>query len=234
MNTQSNTYTFLYSAILVVVFAAILSVAALNLQPIQQKNKEIEKKQNILASIHITGVKDSIPSLFMQSVKRSYTINLEGKIVDGDAFALNMKDELSKADDQRKLAVFECTLPDSQNVFVLPVRGAGLWGPIWGYVSVKSDFKTVYGAYFDHEGETPGLGAEISQPEFQKQFNGKQIFDTSMVFTSIKVLKPGLSSDNIHAVDGISGGTITSKGLESMLQNSLSAYQPFFKLSKKQ
>lgn len=232
MNTQSNSYTFLYSAVLVIVFAAILSVAALNLQPIQQKNREIEKKQNILASIHITGIKDSIPFLFEQYVKKSYTTNLKGEVVTGDAFTINMKEELSKPDDQQKLAVFECSLPDSQKIFVFPVRGAGLWGPIWGYVSIKSDFNTVFGAYFDHEGETPGLGAEIALPEFQRQFDGKKIFDTNDVFTSIKVLKPGLSDGNVHAVDGISGGTITSKGLESMLENSLSRYQPFFKITK--
>lgn len=228
IDTQSNNYTFLYSAVLVVVFAAVLSVAALKLQPLQQKNRDLEKKQNILASVHIVCKTDSVEILWKKYMRNAFLIDSAGNISEGTAFNLNMKEELAKKPSERKLAVFECVLSDSSHVYALPVRGTGLWGPIWGYVSLKDDFKTIYGAFFDHEGETPGLGAEIALPVFQQQFNGKKIFNENGDFTSVKILKPGQSEGNIHAVDGISGGTITSKGLDAMLHHCLAMYQPFF------
>jgi Na+-transporting NADH:ubiquinone oxidoreductase subunit C len=107
------------------------------------------------------------------------------------------------------------------------VRGAGLWGPIWGYVSLNEDMNTIYGANFDHEGETPGLGAEISSTPFEEPFKGKTIFDESGNLVSISVLKSGQVAPEEHSVDGVSGGTITSKGLEKMLQDDFNSYKEF-------
>lgn len=107
--------------------------------------------------------------------------------------------------------------------------GAGLWGPIWGYLSVDSDGNTVYGTYFAHLGETPGLGAEIEKPKFQKQFKGMHLFING-AFKSIAVEKKGQKPLNgADYVDAISGGTITSKGVQSMLENCLAPYQNFLK-----
>jgi Na+-transporting NADH:ubiquinone oxidoreductase subunit C len=115
---------------------------------------------------------------------------------------------------------------------VIPVRGAGLWGPIWGNVAVESDMNTVRGVTFDHAGETPGLGAEISTLPFQQQFQNKKLFDESNRFVSIKVEKTGTYTPNNHTVDAISGGTITSKALEAMIRNSIEPYQTYFSQQK--
>ena len=105
----------------------------------------------------------------------------------------------------------------------------GLWGPIWGFVSLESDFNTVYGAYFDHKGETPGLGAEIAEEPFQHQFEGKKIMEDGK-FVSVNVLKTTYKSPlgPEHRVDAISGGTITSNGTDEMLKNCLAPYVSYF------
>ena len=120
---------------------------------------------------------------------------------------------------------------DGATSYIIPLRGKGLWGPIWGFIALKDDLTTVYGAVFDHKGETPGLGAEINQPFFQEPFAGKTIFE-GLNFTSIKVVKVGYSKGDMHAVDGISGGTITSDGVTDMLSERLSMYLAYFEKIK--
>ena len=116
---------------------------------------------------------------------------------------------------------------DGKTFYVLPVYGAGLWGPIWGYVAVEDDGDTVYGAYFSHSGETPGLGAEISTEHFQQQFAGKELYKDGK-FRSIDAMKAGQKpTDDADYVDAISGGTITSKGVQSMLSDCLRLYDAF-------
>jgi Na+-transporting NADH:ubiquinone oxidoreductase subunit C len=113
------------------------------------------------------------------------------------------------------------------------LRGAGLWGPIWGYIALDEDKNTVFGADFSHEGETPGLGAEISTLQFQQQFQNKKLFDASNKFISINVEKIGTyKKPDDHKVDAISGGTITSKALEAMIFNSLEPYKTYFSQHK--
>lgn len=112
------------------------------------------------------------------------------------------------------------------------MRGAGLWGPIWGFVSLNSDMNTIYGANFDHQGETPGLGAEISTSWFQERFEGKEIYNEQGELISIIVTKPGQEAPPVHSVDGISGGTITSKGLQDMLLDDFSNYKEFLNKKK--
>jgi Na+-transporting NADH:ubiquinone oxidoreductase subunit C len=229
MKNFSNTYIFTFSIIMVVVVALLLSMAAMQLKPFQDKNVEVEKKQNILASIRIKStVKDAV-ELYAKYITESYVLNNKGEKQEGvDAFAVELKNELGKPAAERMLPVYVGTLDDKTNAYVMPLRGKGLWGPIWGYISLQPDFNTVYGAVFDHQGETPGLGAEISYEWFQKPFYGKTIFKDSTEFVSIKVLKGGAKKDDPHAVDAISGGTITSKALEAMLDSCLIQYKPYF------
>ena len=117
--------------------------------------------------------------------------------------------------------------------YILPVRGTGLWGPIWGYIALKEDLNTILGAVFDHKGETPGLGAEISLDWFQEPFKGKTIFEGDE-FVSVTVVKGGAKKDDMHAVDGISGGTITADGVSAMLEERLGNYVPFFESMRKE
>ncbi len=231
MNRNGNTYTVLYAAIMVILVAAILASVSMALKPNQVRNREIEKKQSILASINITSTVADADKIYNEKIVNQYVVNSKGEQVDGDAFSVDLKKEHAKSNDEMILPVFECKT-DAGLKYVLPVRGTGLWGPIWGYVSLNEDMNTIYGANFDHEGETPGLGAEISTEAFEKQFIGKTIFDNKGDLYSIIVAKVGQEAPAEHKVDGISGGTITSKGLEKMLIDDFTRYEEFLKKKK--
>jgi Na+-transporting NADH:ubiquinone oxidoreductase subunit C len=143
----------------------------------------------------------------------------------------SVEKEIAAVIGERKLPVYECR-KDDEIYYVLPLRGKGLWGPIWGYLALEGDMNTVYGAVFDHKSETPGLGAEIKETWFQAPFQGKQIYEDGH-FISIEVTKGGADPSDIHAVDAISGGTITSKGVQDMLFDCLSSYETFFANQRK-
>jgi len=232
MDTNGNKYTIIYASVMVVVVAVMLAIAATQLKPFQDANILIEKKQNILKSVNIVADSKQANDLFTNTIKELFIVNSKGERVEGDAFKVDLKVEHSKPVDQRKLPVYVADMGEKGKVYIIPLRGTGLWGPIWGYIALTSDMNTVYGANFDHQGETPGLGAEISTEKFQKPFIGKTIFDQSGLFTSIIVAKIGEKADPAHSVDAISGGTITSKGLQKMLYDDLSTYQEFFKTLK--
>ena len=233
MDTNGNKYTIIYASVMVVVVAVLLAIAATQLKPFQDANILIEKKQNILKSVNIVSDVKQANDLFSNTIKELFIVNSKGEKVEGDAFKIDLKVEHSKPIDQRKLPVYVADMGDKGKVYIIPLRGAGLWGPIWGYIALLSDMNTIYGANFDHQGETPGLGAEINTEKFQKPFIGKTIFDQSGLFTAVIVAKIGEKSDPAHTVDGISGGTITSKGLQKMLFDDLATYQEFFKTLKK-
>src|SRR6056297_1137178 len=233
MKNYSNTYIFTFSSIMVISVAAILSVVAMQLQPMQKKNIERNKKQNILLSLNIESTKDDAIQKYDQYITDSYVVNHKGEIKEGvEAFPVELEKEMGKPLEKRNLPVYVGTR-DDKSVYVLPVRGKGLWGPIWGYVAIEDDYNTIYGTNFAHQSETPGLGAEIANRPFQKQFIGKKIFDESGNFVSVDVIKGGASSDAEHAVDGISGGTITSEGVDKMLEDVVGSYVPYFKQKKK-
>lgn len=235
MNTQGNTYTIIYASVMVILVAAGLSFAAITLKPFQDKNVEIEKKKNILSSVLIGLDADKkadkqkyIEDLYAKYITEAYIIDSKGNRLQGDAFTVDIKKENAKSIDQRKLPIFICTHDNATKNYILPVYGRGLWGPIWGYVAIKDDFNTIVGAVFDHKSETPGLGAEIKTPPFQDQFKNKQLFDNDK-FMSVKVVKNQITKENPHAVDAISGGTITSNGVEEMLLDCLTGYLEYFK-----
>lgn len=231
MNRNGNIYTFVYASVMVVLVAALLSAASIALQPKQKKNTEIEKKQNILASVHIETTAKDAEKIYAEKVIKSYVVDMNGNEVEGDAFLVDLKTEKAKPLSERKLPVFECQTDEGVK-YILPLRGAGLWGPIWGYLALNEDMNTIYGANFAHQGETPGLGAEISTPIFEEPFKGKTIFDESGKLVSIIVAKSNEKAPEQHKVDGISGGTITSKGLQQMLADDLNNYQNFLNKKK--
>jgi Na+-transporting NADH:ubiquinone oxidoreductase subunit C len=229
---HSNTYIFIYSTIMVVVVAAVLSLAATSLKPLQDKNRTLEKKQDILKSVGIISTPAQADELYAKYITESFVIK-NGAQTDGDAFTVHLKSENAKPLAERSLPVYKAQKGDS--VFlIMPLLGSGLWGPVWGYMSVaeelasgKKIYGTVYGATFDHSGETPGLGAEISMKAFQDQFKGKKIFDEAGQFKSVSVLKGANTSNNPHAVDGISGGTITSNGVSEMIYDCMEGYKTY-------
>ncbi|MFV0289459.1 MAG: NADH:ubiquinone reductase (Na(+)-transporting) subunit C [Mangrovibacterium sp.] len=238
MDRNSNSYTFTYATVMVIVVAIALAFTAYQLKPTINKNIAIDKKQNILTSVNVASTAANAESLYAEKIVNSYVVNTKGEVLSTDAataFAIDLKKEaaLAKANSsyERQLPVFECNI-NGETKYILPLYGAGLWGPIWGYLALNDDMNTIYGANFAHQGETPGLGAEISTPAFQEQFKGKSIFDND-VLASIMVAKSNESYPKEHSVDAISGGTITSKGLEEMIKQDLEAYSAFLK-SKKQ
>jgi Na+-transporting NADH:ubiquinone oxidoreductase subunit C len=224
---------------MVIVVAALLSLASTALKPYQQKNIETEKRLDILKSVgraqDVASAKSKheyVGNEFNKVIVEQVVVNQKGEPVEGiDPFAVNLKVEFAKPAPEQNLPVYVAQMDDGSRKYILPLLGRGLWGPIWGYISLNDDFNTVYGASFAHKSETPGLGAEISTLDFQDQFKGKQIFSNGK-FVSVSVVKGGARPDDPHGVDAVSGGTITSQGLEDMLKDCLEGYQEYFKKSK--
>lgn len=237
MNKDSNKATFLFSSIMVVVVAVMLSVTSISLTPYQSKNSRIEKMKNILSSVSIITETADTERQFEKSISQQIVLNSKGEEVTGKikAFDIDLKKELDKAKTAKKeeqlFPLFICN-KDGKTFYIIPVRGKGLWGPIWGYISLESDMNTIYGVSFGHKGETPGLGAEIETTEFQQQFIGKKIFNEAGDFVSVKTIKGGASNGDLHRVDAVSGATITSNGVNEMFYRTLSNYIPYFKKHK--
>lgn len=220
---------------LVLVVGVVLSLVYQALRPTQEENIANDTKKQILAAARIVPTQgESISNLYAQHITESYIVNSEGNKIDSDipAFSVNLPAQVKLPDNERQLPVYECTTSDGLK-YILPVYGAGLWGPIWGYIAFDDNGNTIYGAYFAHQGETPGLGAEIEKPAFSGQFDGKNIFNNKGEFTSISVVKAGQQSKEGDYVNAVSGGTITSQGVQAMLANSLRPYTAFLKNLKK-
>ncbi len=235
MNKRSNIYIFVYSGVMVIVVAALLALASTALKPFQQRNIETEKRLDILKSIGMAQEAATAPSKhsyvgdqYTKYIVEQLVINSKGELINGiEAFRIDLKVEMAKPITERNLPLFVAQLDNSTKKFIIPLLGRGLWGPIWGYISLSEDYNTIYGASFAHKGETPGLGAEISTVVFQEQFKNKMIFNNGN-FVSVKVVKGGAGENNPYGVDAVSGGTITSVGLEEMIKDCLEGYQSFF------
>jgi Na+-transporting NADH:ubiquinone oxidoreductase subunit C len=239
INKDSNKFTLIFSAIMVIVVAVLLALAATALGPYQAQNVKIEKMRNILGSFGVKSDAKEAEKLYNQYLKEQVVLNNKGEVVPNDisAFDIDLKKEIDKlktpggADKQLfPLFIFK---NDDKVYYIIPVRGKGLWGPIWGYVALEGDMNTVHGATFGHKSETPGLGAEIDTEGFQQQFVGKKIFDESGNFVSVKLSKGGAAPEDQHGVDAVSGGTVTSNGVTEMLKRTLGNYLPYFKTMNK-
>ena len=249
MNTNGNTYTVIYSAVLVILVAAILAYVSLALQPRQNDNIRVETMSKILTATGLYNAEEAEAAadinkftiaLYNDNLQAAIYVNGNGektgdmKEVAGTSELKAQYDIMKKigegTDESLKaglrLPVYIFNV-NGQTIRVVPCYGAGLWGPIWGYLAFTEDMNTLDGAVFDHKGETPGLGAEIALPKFYDQFGGKQILDENGNFVSVSVVKGGAKGD-IHGVDAISGGTITSKALETTMRTWLSFYRPYF------
>ena len=236
---MKDRYIFFYITVLTVIVAALLSLAALVLQPFQQANVNNEKMMNILQAADVNVEGANVQELFNTDCVKMMLVNGKGEVVEEctenytsfRAFKMNLKDELYKRDNGQDFVLPIIVINNgNEEVNVLPLEGAGLWGPIWGYIGMTSDFQNVVGVVFDHKSETPGLGAEITTEKFRSQFQGKTIFSDGK-FVSVDVVKGGvanLAADlQKHSVDAISGGTITSQGVNNMIENVLGSYLPY-------
>lgn len=226
---HSNRYIFIYSIVLVVVVAITLSFVVLVLKPFQDANIRTEKIQNILTSINIQSSKTDAQDLYKKYIKEELVVKYDGTFKAGEAFDVKLKDELKKDIDVREMPLYVAETDDGKRHYIVPLWGRGLWGAIWGYISLNEDLNTVFGTLYDHKSETPGLGAEISTRAFQEQFINKKMFDDADNFVSVHVVKGGAPEGDIHGVDAISGGTITSNGVDAMLKENVGFYVNYFK-----
>lgn len=212
MSTNSNAYTLIYAAVMVVIVAFLLSFISSSLKERQDQNVKFDKMKQILSAINVNDVVDA------QGEYDKYVKT----ILDAEGADLNQGNDFDKVDGT---IIYQCDV-DGATKFVIPMTGNGLWGPIWGYIALDEDRQTVYGIYFNHESETPGLGAEIVSDAFKTPFHGKSIVKDGKL-TSIAVVKKGQSAEGQDYVDGISGGTITSTAVSDMLKSTLANYESF-------
>jgi Na+-transporting NADH:ubiquinone oxidoreductase subunit C len=207
---------------MVIIVAFLLAFVSSSLKPTQEKNVQLDTKKQILAALNIKAKDAQTVDTQWANVKDMLMDPATGELSENtEAFATSYEKEVKE---NKRFHVFECTV-DGQTKYVIPVYGVGLWGAIWGYVALDADKNTVYGTYFSHASETPGLGAEIATEHFQKEFAGKKTLDGDAV--ALGVEKFGKVEKPDYQVDGISGGTITSKGVDAMLKSCLGEYIKF-------
>ena len=237
VNKDKNGYTFFFAILMVVIVGSGLAAVSVALKPRQDKNLEVKKKMDILGALKIDQLigeditRKNAEDLYDQYVlpEECLVLDAEGNPIDGGvAFDVDIKKQfrdknLAKEDREYPLYVAEI---DGSRKYVIPVVGSGLWGPIWGYIAVDQDQSSIYGAKFDHKTETPGLGAEIKQAFFYKQYE-KEVISVDGTYKKIKVVKDGSGKEDFK-VDGITGGTITSKGVEEMVDRTLQVYVKYF------
>lgn len=229
IDKQSNVYIIIYIIIVVVIVGTALAFTSMSLRPRQQENIAADKMKQILASVHVVPAPGEVKADYERYIVDSYVVDAAGDCLydSHNAFDVDVAKEVKEPAGRRVLPVFVARMADGALKYILPVYGAGLWGPIWGYVALDSDGSTIFGAFFSHQGETPGLGAEITKPAFTDQFEGKNLFPGGHFFP-VEVVKTGQQpTPGADYVDAISGGTVTSKGVGAMLDNCLRPYQPF-------
>lgn len=227
LNTNSNTYTIIYASILVILVAFLLAFVSSALKSRQDANVEIDKKQQILSSLNIRNLdKADVDKQYKEVIVKDAVMNAKGEIIqqgenkDQDGFRIENKDI-----NDNQMPIYQA-LVDGKTYYVVPMTGRGLWGGLWGYISISEDFLTVYGTYFSHESETAGLGALIAEQKFQELFNGKKLFtdEESQDKVALTVVKHGKVQDANIEVDGITGATLTTNGVAEMINSGLQCY----------
>jgi len=229
MDKNSNIYTFIFAIIMVTIIAGSLAFTATSLKDLQEANVKAEKMQKILSTIGVEVDRTEAQENFNQYITDQLALKQDGTVDKAvDAFNIGLKNEVKKPAQTQNYPLYVAE-KDGKRFYIVPLYGAGLWDAIWGYIALGADKNTIVGANFDHKGETPGLGAEITTDWFQAQFTGKQILDNANNFVSVATVKGGAKTEDMHGVDAISGGTITSDGVSNMLQERLAHYLPYFK-----
>ena len=244
MNTNSNTYTIIYTTLIVVLVAAVLAFVSQSLKSRQEANEKADTMSQILTSAGFATKAElqaagntAVLERFAQELDRSFTVGTDGqKVADLEADKVYSPKELKqqnyniKDGSAAQLPVFIF----KNGITVVPVYGAGLWGPVWGYIAFEPGSNVMKGAYFDHESETAGLGAKIKDdPSFQAEFSGESAdFNSANVFDIVKggaPKNPDGTSVADNQIDAITGATMTSNGLDAAIDTWLGAYSAYFK-----
>ncbi len=246
MHSTRSVITF----VLIMTLLVALALAGMysGLKPIHKKNEALYSKKATLSAIsaHLPTqpsamAEDEVISLFNNKIEQK-VLNMKGQEVDasvvesagypgGKAENIDMAKEVKKPLDEQLLPLYVYNKDNGEKLYILYVRGKGLWDEIWGCVALEGDLNTIAGVAFDHKAETPGLGAEIKDNKsWYSQFTGKKIYDGD-TFKSVYVRKGG-AKDDVYEVDGISGATITADGVTEMLERGLEYYEPYLKSVK--
>ena len=244
--TDSNVYTMIFAIAMVIVVGSLLAFMASSLKPNIKENERIEKQQNILYAMGVNENDESSATFvstevageeFRKYIKKQLVIEGDKITEDNEAYLIDIKKQKANAKDgkTRKLPLFVGE-KDGKTFYVAPIYGKGLWDAIWGYVAMDENM-VVQGAYFDHKGETPGLGANIKQRYFMDDFYGEHLLTEAGVFKGITVAKgnndPKNEDKTDYEVDAIAGATITGDGVTAMIKSDLSLYVPYFNSLKK-
>lgn len=220
INTNSNVYTVAYAAVMVIIVAFLLVFVSSVLKERQTINIIQDTQKQILSSLNLREIKN-VGETYNEIVKGDYLLQEDGSLFENDQkFSTSYKSEFTSG----RLHIFEAEIK-GETKYIIPMNGLGLWGPVWGYLALNDDRSTIYGVYFSHASETPGLGAEISTPVFQDHFKNKQILKDGEI--KLDITKFGSAKDPVYEIDGLSGATITSKGVNLMIRTVLTAYLPF-------
>lgn len=240
--TDKNSYTIIFAVVMVLVVGSLLAFTASSLKPNINENKRLEKQQNILYAMGVNENDETsanfvstekAPELFKKYIKKQMVIQ-DGEITEDDeAYLIDIKKEQAnaKAGIARRLPLMKGE-KDGKTFYIAPIRGKGLWDAIWAYVAMDENM-VIQGAFFDHAGETPGLGANITQRFFMDDFIGEHLLDHADKFKGIEVSKSNADPKNEdkedNEVDAIAGATITGNGVAAMIKSDLKLYEPFFK-----
>ena len=217
LDTNIDVYAIIYSAVVVVIVAFLLAGVSSLLKPVQDDNIRLDKKKQILASLNIKNVADAAAE-YDNVIKNDPIVNAEGNVVKEDGGFEVANDAV----DNSNLPLYIAEV-DGEKKYIIPMTGNGLWGGIWGYLALNDDCNTIYGVYFSHAGETPGLGAEIAADMFQSRFPGKQVMkDGEVALSVVKKVQ-----DESVEVNAISGATITCNGVDGMLKTKIAPYKAY-------
>ena len=224
MQQHSNSYTLRYAIFFTTAVAIVLAVLASGLRPMQERNIAQAKRAAILQSVMEVN-KETLESDY-NSYITEFVYALDGtEKVDEAAFDIDIRKQVKLADEERSFPLYVYNR-DGEIRFIIPLEGKGLWGPISAYLALDADLNTVSGVVFEHEKETPGLGAEISMPMFEDRYDGKTLFDDGGEFVSIRALKgSGNTITSDHQVDGLTGATMTLNGVNAMMTDELALYE---------
>lgn len=235
---RSNKYILLYTAALTIACGVLLAVASQGLKSKQQEQIDLEFKKNILSTFMILDKTTKVQEIFAKKVV-PIVVDFNGKEVNKKYNQISIEKEYKKPLKERYLPIYEIRNDikiDSIDFYVMPVFGNGLWDVIWGYVALENDMNTVKGVVLAHKAETPGLGARITEEEIQMRYKGKKIFDNNNQMVSITMIKgEGHDTQNQpNIVDGMSGATLTSKGVNKMFKDYFEGYLSFIQSKRSQ
>jgi Na+-transporting NADH:ubiquinone oxidoreductase subunit C len=232
MNRDSNRHTYIFAAIMVISVASVLSFTSESLKDLQNANIKKEKMQSILSTVGINVSRDESEQLYNEYISEELSLRSDGSVDNEvNAFNINLALEVKKDNDIQRYPLYIANV-ENEKFYVIPLRGAGLWAEIWGYVALKDDVNTIKGVSFDHKSETAGLGAEITEDWFINSFNEEKIKNSSGDFIGVNVSKtnndPNNSDKYDNEVDAISGATITGDGVSDMIKERIQNYIPYF------